>query len=50
MVFYLLACEGSPEAARAKLSELIDALDRHEPRNAQLFTTVARDVARLSGG
>jgi tetratricopeptide repeat protein 21B len=50
IIFYLLSCEGNLDTARKKMSELTDALDRHEPRNAQLYTTCARDIARLSGG
>ena len=32
------------------MGELTEALDRHEPRNAQLYRACARDMARLSSG
>ena len=50
IIFYLLSCEGSLDDARKKMAELTDALDRHEPRNAQLYTICSRDISRLSGG
>ena len=50
VVLYLLSREGNVEAARRKLGELLDALDRTEPRNASLYAACARDAARVSGG
>ena len=50
IILYLLSCEGQVDAARKKIAELTDALNTLEPRNAGLYTTCARDIARLSGG
>eukprot|EP01046_Picozoa_sp_COSAG06_P067863 COSAG06_NODE_17781_length_921_cov_2.000000_2_plen_188_part_01 len=49
VVFHLLAREGQYQSAQRKLQELVELISRHEPKNAALFYSVARTVARLSG-
>ena len=46
---YSLSQESDSKAAQAKISELAQALDRHEPMNAPLFYKVSRPFARLAG-
>ena len=46
---YSLSQESDSKAAQAKISELAQALDRHEPMNAPLFFKVSRPFARLAG-
>ena len=46
---YSLSQESDSKAAQAKISELAQALDRHEPMNAPLFFKVSRTFARLAG-
>jgi len=48
-VLYLLSQESRYAVAASRLSDLIDALGRHEPLNAQLYYRVARPLARLAG-
>jgi len=48
--FYLLTVQGNSHRARGKMSELMDALDALEGRNAGLFVSCARDVSRVAGG
>ena len=46
---YLLAREGSNAAAAAKLTALLQALERQEPRNPALWLRLAQPYARLAG-
>ena len=48
--FYLLGVEGNAAAGRAKIGQLTDALETLEGRNARLFVSCARDLARVAGG
>ena len=45
-----LVHESLPKEAAAKLSELIDSLDRMEPKNPDLFFRFSQPFARLAGG
>lgn len=45
-----LVHDSLPAEAAAKLSELIDSLDRMEPKNPDLYFRFARPFARLAGG
>lgn len=46
---YSLSQESDLKQAAAKISELSQALDRHEPMNAPLYFKVARPFARIAG-
>ena len=46
---YSLSQESDAREAQNKISELSQALDRHEPMNAPLFYKVSRPFARLAG-
>ena len=46
---YSLSQESDIKVAASKISELSQALDRHEPMNAPLYHKVARPFARLAG-
>ena len=44
----LLTRQYHPSQAATVLAELIDSLDRHEPKNAALYFRIAQPFARLS--
>lgn len=39
-----------PEVASTRLTELLDAVDRHEPKNARLYHDISRCFSRVCGG
>jgi hypothetical protein len=45
----LLCRQSHPSQAATVLAELIDSLDRHEPKNAALYFRIAQPFARLAG-
>jgi len=48
-VLYLLCRESRHPVAAKRLQDLIESIDRHEPRNAELYCNVSKPFARLSG-
>jgi tetratricopeptide repeat protein 21B len=45
----MLCRQSRPSQAATTLVELIDSLDRHEPKNAALYYRIAQPFARLAG-
>eukprot|EP00741_Cyanophora_paradoxa_P023819 tig00021623_g23008.t1 len=48
-VTFVLVREARYSVAAARAADLLDAIDRLEPKNAILYTTVARPLARIAG-
>ena len=46
---YSLTRDGDSAKASEKISKLLESVDRHEPKNAELYYHIARPLARLSG-
>ena len=49
LVYTQLANKGRPQVAANRLAELLEALDRREPHNAELYISVASTAASMSG-
>eukprot|EP00736_Rhodelphis_marinus_P011266 Rmarinus@m.19544 len=49
VVTYLLAREARYNVAANRISDLIESIDRHEPKNPALYCRVAKPFARLCG-
>jgi tetratricopeptide (TPR) repeat protein len=48
-VVYLLTRESSDGAATSRMKDLLDSIDRYEPRNPELYYSCASSFARISG-
>ena len=48
-ILHALTQSGNAKLAAKKISLLIDSIDRHEPKNAQLYYNCAKPFARLAG-
>ncbi len=50
LALYQLAREGNAQVAIDRLKRLTEAVDKYEPKNAELYYRLARPLGRLAGG